>query len=463
MSGPAPTDDAELIKERDHVILSGGGATRIAEVKRATKLRLPRSGVANADSLAGMRFGEVVRLDHATKDFVACDAYPDFDVSELQDVDEGELQLKDNRNLIDDSQNQLLTPEEVSAIRTEQGVDALLTKLTENSITFHTKTDFAKEKYLKRKQKKYGTLFKVERVTPDNLAEVHFPTVNPPSNAPEETRHLRLRADTVALILHHSDVHDGSRVLLYDKTNGLLPAYLLTRLGDKGRVYEVLDRPAQPNPLPARQMGMHQFKERWSVIPRNVNFVEGACAQPEGEAAEAQAQTAQGKHRLRPQGSSQWLTGSEGRELLLKEPADSLIIADDERVEGPLTDLLPFLAYGGHLVVYSPFLEDLTSLFQTLRRECVNICISETWYRHHQVLPQRTHPTVNMSTAAGYLLTAIRVQPSPNARRRHAQLPASVAPAAAAKRSREETEPQAGTGADTTTSPPTRVEKKEGK
>lgn len=59
----------------------------------------------------------------------------------------------------------------------------------------------------------------------------------------------------------------------------------------------------------------------------------------------------------------------------------------------------------------------------------INLNLSETWLRYHQVsdiettklssldncavqvLPERTHPTVNMSGGGGYLLTGIRILP----------------------------------------------------
>lgn len=112
------------------------------------------------------------------------------------------------------------------------------------------------------------------------------------------------------------------------------------------------------------------------------------------------------------QGLSQWMKGVDAHHLLRKQPCDSLVIADDKTALPVLQELFPFLAYGGNLVIYSPFLEDMSALFSWLRRDCVMIRVSETWCRHVQVLPQRTHPTVNMSTAGGYLLTAIKINPT---------------------------------------------------
>ncbi|KAK7194073.1 Gcd10p family [Novymonas esmeraldas] len=393
-----------LVEEDDYVFISGGGSTKIVQVKKDVKVRLGRSGAALATTLIGVRYGGVCHLDHAGKKFVESNDYPDLDITEVGDAEE----VKDNRDLVDDNTNQQLSNDEVAAIRREKGLDELLQTLVEKSASYGTKTNFAQEKYLRKKQKKYGTLFKVERVTVDNLAELHLPTVNPSDNLPDDARSMRLRADTVALLLHHSDVHHNSRVLLYEKTNGVLPASLLTRMSAEGRIFQILDKNAQPDPTTAvKVMRLPLVKERWKAVPRNPGFLQGVEeVEKSGDGAAA------GERPVRPQnggGVTQWVKGLDARQQLLETPADSLVVCDDEAPQRAVADLLPFLACGGHLVVYSPFLEDLTGLFLELRSDCVNIQISETWYRHHQVLPKRTHPTVNMSTAAGYLLTAIKV------------------------------------------------------
>ena len=49
--------------------------------------------------------------------------------------------------------------------------------------------------------------------------------------------------------------------------------------------------------------------------------------------------------------------------------------------------------------------------YMTMKEQgsAVNVNLSETWLRSYQVLPERTHPTVNMSGGGGYLLTGIMV------------------------------------------------------
>ncbi|RNC48152.1 tRNA (adenine-N(1)-)-methyltransferase non-catalytic subunit [Trypanosoma cruzi] len=232
---------------------------------------------------------------------------------------------------------------------------------------------------------------------------------------------MRLRADTLALILHHSDVHSGSRVLVYEKTNGHLAAALLTRLGNDGVIMQVMDKVAQPNVFLAQAMGLTRVRELWKAIPRNDAFLLGReGTEEEQNPGDEKKKTGTGKNNTNKgnkkrgngdiEGPSQWIRGIDARRMLKERPADSLIIVNDTESESLINELLPFIALGGHIVVYSQFLEDLSGAFARLWRECVNICVSETWYRHHQILPNRTHPTVNMSTAGGYLLTAIKTE-----------------------------------------------------
>ncbi|EPY21200.1 tRNA (adenine-N(1)-)-methyltransferase non-catalytic subunit [Strigomonas culicis] len=423
--------EPDLLKEGDYVIINGGGISRVAELKKNNVIRMGRSGAAHSLSLVGCRNGEVVFLNHGSKAFVATDQYPDLDLTDIEsgkgpasptEDPEEDLQSRDNRNLVDDNKSQQLTNEEVAAIRKEKGFDHFLSSLVEKSTTFDTKTAFSQEKYLRKKHKKYGTNFKIERVYIDNLAEIHYPTISPSDKEPDEAVQgtLRLRADAAALILHHSNIMHDSYVLTYSRTNSLLESFLLTRLGSEGRLFQILDRNGQPNTYVANNMmGLKEIKERWKAVPRNPGFLEGAEDPPPPE---GKADAAPKAPKREYTGVTQWMKGLEAREMLMTRPADSLVIVDDEGPKSALADLFPFLAYGGHLVVYSPFLEDLTPLFLMLRNDCINVSISETWYRHHQVLSQRTHPTVNMSTAAGYILTGIKVPVNPNPRPRFAGL-----------------------------------------
>lgn len=73
--------------------------------------------------------------------------------------------------------------------------------------------------------------------------------------------------------------------------------------------------------------------------------------------------------------------------------------------------MLQFICLSGQFTVYSPYKEPLLDAYVTMKEQgsAVNVNLSETWLRSYQVLPERTHPTVNMSGGGGYLLTGIIV------------------------------------------------------
>ena len=71
-----------------------------------------------------------------------------------------------------------------------------------------------------------------------------------------------------------------------------------------------------------------------------------------------------------------------------------------------------FVCLSGQFTVYSPYKEPLLDAYMAVKEAgaAINVNLSETWLRSHQVLPERTHPHVNMSVGGGYLLTGIIVQ-----------------------------------------------------
>jgi tRNA (adenine-N(1)-)-methyltransferase non-catalytic subunit len=42
----------------------------------------------------------------------------------------------------------------------------------------------------------------------------------------------------------------------------------------------------------------------------------------------------------------------------------------------------------------------------------VNVVLSEQFFRNQQVLPNRTHPFVNMSASGGYILSGSKMRPT---------------------------------------------------
>ena len=77
-----------------------------------------------------------------------------------------------------------------------------------------------------------------------------------------------------------------------------------------------------------------------------------------------------------------------------------------------MTFLSQYVALSGQFSVFSPYKEPLLDSYMAVKEAgiAINVILSESWLRSYQVLPERTHPLVNMSGGGGYLLTGIFVQ-----------------------------------------------------
>ncbi|XP_043912373.1 tRNA (adenine(58)-N(1))-methyltransferase non-catalytic subunit TRM6 [Protopterus annectens] len=101
----------------------------------------------------------------------------------------------------------------------------------------------------------------------------------------------------------------------------------------------------------------------------------------------------------------------EAANLLRDRNADGLIIACRFHPCQLLLSLVEFLAPSRPFVVYCLYKEPLLECYTMLRERggVVSLRVSETWLRHYQVLPNRTHPKPIMSGGGGYLLTGTTV------------------------------------------------------
>ena len=64
--------------------------------------------------------------------------------------------------------------------------------------------------------------------------------------------------------------------------------------------------------------------------------------------------------------------------------------------------------------MFSSYLHQFEELEKSLidSKKAVNVQLQEVWCREYQVLPQRTHPHMNMDGASGFILSGIKVSSS---------------------------------------------------
>ncbi|GFO32261.1 tRNA (adenine(58)-n(1))-methyltransferase non-catalytic subunit trm6 [Plakobranchus ocellatus] len=106
--------------------------------------------------------------------------------------------------------------------------------------------------------------------------------------------------------------------------------------------------------------------------------------------------------------------------VIIKEKQfDSLVIACKYNPMPILLKMLEFMRPSSSVVVYCQYLEPLVECYTSVKENHagLQLKLSETWFREYQILPQRTHPKINMSGTGGFLLTFITSQRSTDSKK----------------------------------------------
>lgn len=151
----------------------------------------------------------------------------------LSDTAAGKKPLKgDNSGYIDTNTAQKLTNVDLAQLRA-QGLSGaeIIKSLTANSSTFDIKSDFAQEKYIKRKEKRYKRTLQLLSANPFTICEA------------EGVRHrdkvMNLRPDTLAQILGQSGVHAGTHIMVIESMTGLIIGACAYRMQGLGKIIGV--------------------------------------------------------------------------------------------------------------------------------------------------------------------------------------------------------------------------------
>ncbi|KAJ9122866.1 hypothetical protein QFC24_003904 [Naganishia onofrii] len=324
-----------------------------------------------------------------------------------------ELEETDATNeLIDDisgqeAESNLLTAEEIHALRAE-GVDGaeIIRRQEERHNRFKLKTEFSKEKWRKRKEKKYSMAVTPLAPTPNNLIDYY--------NLRTPATILSLRRDTMSQLLNLSNIRPGGRYLVVDDAGGLLIGSILERLGGHGRIFALTDSDSPPGwPVLEAMNFERKVLDRclgwlnWSLASEDYTAVDGVDA---GDDEEDEI----------PVGETEVEKEKRERKLQAKARRKGKQVADLERARDELHcggwdgRLTPYLGGSTPIVIYSQFQPILAQTLNGMRSrpEYLAPSLTEGFMRRYQVLPGRTHPTMSTSGTGGFLLHATRVIPS---------------------------------------------------
>ncbi|OQR86726.1 tRNA (adenine-N(1)-)-methyltransferase non-catalytic subunit trm6 [Achlya hypogyna] len=403
------------------------------EISPKLTLRIGKANVPLKNAI-GHPYGTI--FEESEKELIAVTGglFPDPVAPEVGDF---QVPTNDNRSYTDTNDSQKLSNVEIAELRAS-GVNGseLIAKLVENSDTWDTKTEFSKQKYLKKKQQKYMPRIQMVRCTAMSLCEVY--------HARQPYKILNLRADTLGQLLQYGNVYAGGQVLVVDTCMGLLTGAIAERTQGHGLIlagYEGQQVAADT----IRRFGFDAAVTD-SIVTFPLAYVgllnkdEATLVEPEPTKAEMDSTAEEIEARQRevaarvalysPEEQAKYLAKKEARMKaratkvrrspaqvrdLLRQPSDSLILATQYDPLAMLTALLPLLGLAKPFVVYCEFLEPLTVAFDALQKwdSVINLQLNDTWTREYQVLPGRTHPEMTMSAGSGYILSGIKVEATP--------------------------------------------------
>uniref|UniRef100_A0A672SZT5 tRNA (adenine(58)-N(1))-methyltransferase non-catalytic subunit TRM6 n=1 Tax=Sinocyclocheilus grahami TaxID=75366 RepID=A0A672SZT5_SINGR len=308
----------------------------------------------------------------------------------------------------------------------------IVQQLIDNSTTFKDKTEFAQEKYIKKKKKKYESDITILKPSTRLLAMMYH------GREPGKICHLRY--DTLAQILTLGNIHAGSKIIVFETCAGLVLGSVMERMGGYGSVIQMYPG-GGPTRAGMESFGfpshfhetLHEFplckvnallagtldlseKDETSGVSEEKNTEPQSMevsVDPQEEMRRAE------RERLREQRAREKKVKMEEKRkklasaaaLLEGRNADGLVIASRFHPCPVLMGLLKFVAPSRPFVVYCQYREPLIECYTKLREQggAISLRLTDSWLRHYQVLPNRTHPVLLMSGGGGYLLSGTTV------------------------------------------------------
>jgi len=430
------------IKEGDYVVLKRGDIFKAVQIQTRKKVIFEKQWFF-LDNAVG-------QLYSTTFDIVSGGNLQPQMPKNTESSSDAKEAGTDNRNIVDDGKSQKLTRDDIETLK-EQGLKGqeIIQQLIDNSSTFKDKTEYAQDKYIKKKKKKYENIVTILKPSCRILAMMYH------GREPGKICHLRY--DTLSQMLTLGNIHAGSKVLVFETCAGLVLGSVMERMGGYGSVIQMypgggpVRAGVESFGFPAHFHNMlHDFpichvnallagtldttaKDTSSADSKQSNVEEGQTqpeaeqqGSPEEQSMETNTGTDDGKDQEKEEKERRKEAKAQEKKVKLEEKrkklaaaaallegrnADGLVIASRFHPCPVLMGLLKFLSPSRPFVVYSQYKEPLIECYTKLREHggTVNLRLTDTWLRHYQVLPNRTHPVLLMSGGGGYLLSGTTV------------------------------------------------------
>lgn len=422
----------KMINEGDYVILKKENVIKAVRIRKGRKeafdklhFTLDNAIGLPLGSLFEVKGGKLNRLDLTE------------DVDELLAAKDDVADDKSNRFLQNDGTSQKLSRDEIMNLKA-QGVSGkdIVEHLVENSTTYNERTQFSKAKYKNKKMKKHFVRFSILRPTTDLIAQMYY--------CRGASKICDLRLDSLSQILTLSNVRAHCRIMVAESCQGMMAGALLERMGGHGSLVQIysgdfpgrqaLDyfnfpkhflgclsgfamdkvtalgqsKGAEEKSASITEANSSTFRDEETASELSENGDNSGKDQEELEGGSSMSEEEKSARRL-----CRKIEEARAREELERGNLDSLVVVSRFQPSPIVMSLLPRLAPSRPFVVYCQYKEPLMECYVNLREKgtAINIHLSETWWRHYQVLPARTHPEINMNGTGGYLLSGITVEP----------------------------------------------------
>ncbi|KIK70641.1 hypothetical protein GYMLUDRAFT_65858 [Collybiopsis luxurians FD-317 M1] len=370
------------------------GDVRSIKIDRDSTVGVGRVGSFHANELIGQPYGfSYEMVDKKLK------LLPVRTLEEVEDTDATNELINDGVFV------QPLTIDEIQALK-QSGVHAseIIRKQIEQHANYSLKTEYSKDKYKKRKEAKYSRSFTTIEPTIYHVCDYWFNK--------DQNRIRDIRPDTLAQMLTMANIQPGGRYIAVDDASGLVVAAILERMGGSGSLITICDTDSPPAYPVMANMNFPPVMVQ--SILKSLNW---ATSEPDYVPVHAPAdvpadeiRSERQKTRLKKRQVAYDILENT-REDLFSGGFDALVVASQYELSGILDRLAPYLAGSASIVVHSPHAQVMIDLQNKLRNTpgYLGPNLTEGWLRRYQVLPGRTHPTMNTSGSGGYILHVIKV------------------------------------------------------
>ncbi|ORX84626.1 Gcd10p-domain-containing protein [Basidiobolus meristosporus CBS 931.73] len=398
-------EDIPIIKEGENVFIEmPSGNVKVVSLKANSIVNMGKFGNFQVNDLIGKPFGHSYEVIGKNKIQVTRHA----GLSVITET------TANNREIVDNNASQKLSQEDVEKLK-ETGLEggAIVETLVENHASFEKKTEYSKAKYIKKKEKKFKKVFTPVKPNLYSLCDYFF------KKNPTKIRDLRI--DTLSQMLNMGNIRAHSKILVVDDTQGLVICGLMERMAGYGSILGIHDGDNH-NYDTMRYMNFPTHTRDMLKVLSWAYVSKDSAPEPFQEQDTSAMEEREVIAYNRKKKAHERLSGAQN--MLWEGDFDALLIASQYAPDSILEELLPYVAGSRPIVVYSPNKEVLVNTYNYMKKsmECLNPQITESWLREYQVLPGRTHPTMNTSGSGGYLLNAIKVIDCPaepmNANRR---------------------------------------------